>query len=349
MAPDGTALFGQPVMVFDGSRDHPTAEGPKFYKRNGWYYIFAPAGGVKTGWQLALRSRNIFGPYEAKIVMSQGASAINGPHQGGWVQTPAGEYWFIHFQDRGAYGRVVHLNPMKWINDWPVIGTDQDGDGCGEPVAFFTKPNTGKSYPLVTPPETDEFDSSTLGMQWQWHANPQITWGFPTGNIGYYRLNCIPVPPGAKNLWEVPNLLMQKFPAETFTVTVKLSFHARSDAEETGLLVMGLDYQYISLRREQGELKIRVQRCLNAEKGTGEETLFEENCDNPALYLRVTVSPGAVCNFSTSKNGEQFKPAGPGFEAKPGRWIGAKFGLFALREGFINNAGSTDIDWVRVE
>ncbi len=131
MDPDGTRLAGQPVMVFDGAGEHPTLEGPKFYKRNGWYYIFAPAGGVTRGWQLVFRSRNVFGPYEVRKVMEQGSTAINGPHQGGWVNTPSGEYWFLHFQDKEAYGRVVHLNPMQWIDYWPVIGIYTDGDGCG--------------------------------------------------------------------------------------------------------------------------------------------------------------------------------------------------------------------------
>jgi beta-xylosidase len=107
----------------------PTLEGPKFYKRNNYYYIFAPAGGVSTGWQLVLRSKNIYGPYERKVVMDQGKSAINGPHQGAWVNTAGGEDWFLHFQDKDAYGRVVHLQPMTWKNDWPVIGTDKEGDG----------------------------------------------------------------------------------------------------------------------------------------------------------------------------------------------------------------------------
>ena len=90
-----------------------TIEGPKFYKRDGWYYIFAPAGGVPTGWQTVLRSKNIWGPYEWKIVMAQGNTNINGPHQGAWVDTPDGkEDWFFHFQDKEAYGRVVHLQPM---------------------------------------------------------------------------------------------------------------------------------------------------------------------------------------------------------------------------------------------
>ncbi len=124
---------------------------------------------------------------------------------------------------------------MKWIDDWPVIGSDPDGDGCGEPVTSHVKPNVGKTYPQATPPESDEFSGPRLGRQWQWHANPQVTWGFPTGNLGFYRLNCIPRPLGTNNLWGVPNLLMQKFPAETFTATARMTFHARKGEEKTGL------------------------------------------------------------------------------------------------------------------
>ncbi|MFM2294769.1 MAG: hypothetical protein RLZZ350_1182, partial [Verrucomicrobiota bacterium] len=120
MSPDGQKLLDDGVTVFDGRANFPTIEGPKFYKRHGYYFIFAPAGGVATGWQTVLRSKNIFGPYETKIVLDQGATKINGPHQGAWVNTPRGEDWFLHFQDRGAYGRVVHLQPLAWTNDWPV-------------------------------------------------------------------------------------------------------------------------------------------------------------------------------------------------------------------------------------
>jgi beta-xylosidase len=348
MTADGTQLEGKPVMVFDGGKEHPTVEGPKLTKRNGWYYIFAPAGGVPSGWQLVLRSRNIFGPYEGKTVMARGNSPINGPHQGGWVNTPTGEYWFLNFQDKEAYGRVVHLNPMKWINDWPVIGDDKDGDGCGEPVTTWKKPNVGNLCPVITPPENDEFNGNSLGFQWQWHANPQITWGFPSGNMGFYRLNCIPKPADTKNLWNIPNILLQKFPAESFTATAKLTFHAHSDGEETALLVMGLDYQYISLKRETGDLMVRVGRCLNAEKQTPEEIIDSEKYTSQEVYLRVSVSPGAICNFSFSPDGEKFTPAGSPFTAKPGKWIGAKFGLFALREGITNDAGTVDVDWFRV-
>lgn len=348
MSPDGTFLFGQPVMVFDGSKNHPTVEGPKFSKRNGWYYIFAPAGGVTHGWQLVLRSRNVFGPYEEKVVMAKGSTDINGPHQGGWVNTPSGEFWFLHFQDKGPYGRVVHLNPMKWVNDWPVIGEDKDGDGCGDPVTRWKKPNVGRVYPHTTPPENDDFNGTTLGLQWQWHANPQITWGFPTGNLGFYRLNAIPRPEGSKNLWTVPNLLMQKFPAPEFTATTKLTFNARFDGEETGFLVMGIDYQYISLIREQGGLYVRVARTQDADKGNKEEELFRAEYPSTEIWLRITVDEGGVCRFSYSSDGIAFVTAGDPFQARQGRWIGAKLGYFALRDGVINDAGTVDIDWFNV-
>ena len=176
MNPEGTKVSPEFVHVFDGHEHHPTVEGPKFYKRNGYYYIFAPAGGVKEGWQLVLRSKNIYGPYEEKIVLDQGTTTVNGPHQGGWVETPAGQSWFIHFQDIGAYGRVIHLQPVEWINDWPVMGIDEDKDGKGEPVLRFAKPQVNVVSPIMTPAESDEFDSGSLGLQWQWQANPQSNW-----------------------------------------------------------------------------------------------------------------------------------------------------------------------------
>lgn len=203
---EGTKVISDPVLVFDGNDGvNHTIEGAKFYKRNGFYYLFAPAGGVVSGWQLVMRSKNVYGPYEPRIVMAQGKTDINGPHQGGWVDTPAGESWFLHFQDKGAYGRVLHLNPMKWINDWPVIGVDKDGDGCGDPVSRYRKPKTGKTYPIETPVESDEFDTRKLGLQWEWHANYQDVFGFTT-NMGYARIYGHELSSHFKNFWEVPNL-----------------------------------------------------------------------------------------------------------------------------------------------
>lgn len=343
----GDKTIDEGRLVYDGHELDPTIEGPKFYKRNEYYYIFAPAGGVATGWQVVLRSKNVYGPYERKIVMDQGSTSINGPHQGAWVNTPSGEDWFIHFQDKEAYGRVVHLQPMKWINDWPVIGIDKDGDGKGEPVLTYRKPNVGKSV-IVTPEESDEFNESTLGFQWQWQANPEATWAFI--NNGSLRLYSVKEPAESKNLWNVPNLLMQKFPAEEFTVTTKVTFtpNVKLESERFGLVIMGLDYAGLTLKHNKDGVDLVEFSCNKAEKGTAESETIIQRIVGP-VYIRVTVSKGAVCSFSYSLDGKKFTATKDKFTAKPGKWIGAKVGLFCTRTSQTNDSGYADVDWFRVE
>nr|WP_315238352.1 glycoside hydrolase 43 family protein [uncultured Flavobacterium sp.] len=349
MSSDGLSAHNDDVMIIDGhTTDEVTIEGPKFYKRNGYYYIFAPAGGVATGWQTVMRSKNVYGPYEKRKVMDQGKSAVNGPHQGAWVQTQTGEDWFIHFQDQFAYGRVVHLQPMKWQNDWPVIGSDEDKDGTGEPVMVYKKPNVGKKiFPIETPPESDEFNKPKLGLQWQWHANPQITWGLPTA-MGYYNLNCIPVPKDYNNLFDVPNLLLQKFPSDEFTATAKITFNSRFDGEYAGLVIMGLDYSFLCLKQEEGKLFLSQRTALKADKKGIELESKKIAIKDKTIYLQVKVKAGGICNFLYSIDGQKFNSVGDNFTAREGKWIGAKIGFVALRDGIINDAGSVAIDWFRI-
>jgi beta-xylosidase len=347
MNKEGTVANNDEVLIIDGHFDESTIEGPKFYKHNGYYYIFAPAGGVATGWQTVLRSKNIYGPYEKKKVMEQGKTTINGPHQGAWVQTQTDEDWFFHFQDKGAYGRIVHLQPMKWVNDWPIIGNDSNGDGIGEPVATYKKPNVGKEYSIVTPFESDEFNKPKLGLQWQWHANKQVYWGFPS-TLGHYTMYCRPMPEGSINLYDVPNLLLQKFPAEEFKATAKITFNARFNGEKTGLLIMGLDYSYLNVKMNNGELYLSQVICKNADKLGEEKEGKSIKLKNNTIYLQVTIRKGGICDFFYSENGEKFKPIGSSFIAKEGKWIGAKIGFLALRNGIVNDAGSVDIDWFRI-
>lgn len=354
MTPDGTQAIGESRIIFDGHIGNATIEGPKFYKRDGWYYIFAPAGGVPTGWQTVLRSKNIWGPYEWKIVMAQGNTNINGPHQGAWVDTPDGkEDWFFHFQDKEAYGRVVHLQPMKWVDGWPVIGVDKDGDGCGSPVYSYKKPNVGKTYSIETPAESDEFDSLELGLQWQWQANPKPIWYFCDGGnsllrlYSYYTENQV-------NLWDVPNLLLQKFPTEDFTVTTKVSFAPSSKytGERTGLVVMGADYAVLAMENRADGLILVQNVCRKADKKGKEEENASVKLSDNTLFLRVKVKKDsekeAICSFSYSVDGKKFISLGENFTAKPGKWIGAKVGLFITRPKAVNDGGWVDIDWFRV-
>lgn len=358
---EGTAVISDPVLVFDGNDGvNHTIEGAKFYKRNGFYYLFAPAGGVVSGWQLVMRSKDVYGPYEARIVMAQGKTDINGPHQGGWVDTPAGESWFLHFQDKGAYGRVLHLNPMKWINDWPVIGVDKDGDGCGDPVSRYRKPKTDKTYPIETPVESDEFDTRKLGLQWEWHANYQDVFGFTT-NMGYVRIYGHELSPHFKNFWEVPNLLMQKFPAEEFTATAKLKVSAKDDGQLSGLIIMGWDYSWIGVEKQGEKFLLKQAVCKDAEQGNLEQVstlaVLEPSRKFEAglfpnyereIYIRVHVDKGAYCRFSYSLDGKKFTEAGTLFKARQGKWIGAKVGMFSVTPHG-KERGWVDVDWFRVE
>ena len=361
MNKEGTAVISDPVLVFDGNDGvNHTIEGAKFYKRNGFYYLFAPAGGVVSGWQLVMRSKDVYGPYEARIVMTQGKTDINGPHQGGWVDTPAGESWFLHFQDKGAYGRVLHLNPMKWVNDWPVIGVDKDGDGCGDPVSRYRKPKTGKTYPIETPVESDEFDTRKLGLQWEWHANYQDVFGFTT-NMGYARIYGHELSPHFKNFWEVPNLLMQKFPAEEFTATAKLKVSAKDDGQLSGLIIMGWDYSWIGVEKQGEKFLLKQAVCKDAEQGNLEQVstlaVLEPSRKFEAglfpnyereIYIRVHVDKGAYCRFSYSLDGKKFTEAGTLFKARQGKWIGAKVGMFSVTPHG-KERGWLDVDWFRVE
>lgn len=351
MSPDGTKVLDDGRHVFDGHDDHPTVEGSKFYKRNGYYYIFPPAGGVSTGWQLILRSKNVYGPYEEKIVLEQGSTSVNGPHQGAWVETPKGQDWFYHFQDVEAYGRIVHLQPMDWKNDWPVMGEDHDGNGIGEPVMTHIKPDVGQSYPVVTPKETDEFTSDSLGIQWQWNANPNVLWHAKLPGNDYLRLFSISQPEEAKNLWDVPNLLLQKFPSPSFTASSKITL-IPEDADKprkAGFIVMGRDYFTLTITKKDGEFYLQRTEAINADQGKEEKVLEEVKLKSNTVYVKVDVTaPDAMCQFSFSENGRRFKEIGELFKARVGKWIGAKLGLFSVSPADAKRGGYADVEYFRI-
>jgi beta-xylosidase len=343
----GTQTTGPGVMVFDGHDTDPTVEGPKLYKRNGWYYIFAPAGGVTKGWQLVLRSKSIYGPYEKRVTQQQGSGPINGPHQGAWVHTAYNEDWFVHFQDKGAYGRVVHLQPMQWKNDWPLMGTDTDGDGIGEPVLAYRMPKAAAPTAYL-PQEGDEMNGPGLGPQWQWQANPQEGWAFTTVN-GYLRMFSVLRPDSATNLWAMPNLLGQKLPAPSCTATAKITVRLRHEGEQAGIMVMGASYGYMALQQENGRLRLKVARCAQADQQGKEQRLVAAAVASNTQYLRIVIQTDTTARFYHSADGRQFVDAGIVLPLLPGKWVGARMGLFCNRYNHTNDAGYMDVDWWRVE
>jgi beta-xylosidase len=361
LSPDGTRAIGNPVIVFDGNQNgNYTSEGPKFYKYNGYYYIMWPAGGVEMGWQMAARSKNVFGPYEYRTVMAKGTTNINGPHQGGWVHTPFGEDWFMNFQDKGCYGRVVHLNPLKWVDGWPVSGVDKDGDGCGGPVVKYTKPKSSVKT-MMNPAESDEFNSYVLGKQWSWHANYDEEWGMTTPD-GFLRLfNYARSEGNEHSLWTVPNLLLQKTPADVFTATAKVRVASKAEGQWAGLLMMGLDYSGLVVKRVGDGFELQRLFCKNADRG-GKETFTTITALAPTskdkvqykaaiyedIYLRMVVKAGGKVTFYYSPDGKKYTKCGDEFQMREGKWIGGKMGFVSIEPEAKTDRGWIDIDWFRV-
>jgi beta-xylosidase len=347
MSADGKNLLDDGQIIYDGTLKHPTLEGPKFYKRNGYYYIFAPAGGVETGWQTILRSKSVFGPYEDKIVLHQGDTEINGPHQGGWVELDSGESWFVHFQDKGVYGRIVHLQPVKWVDDWPLMGQRIDSDGKGEPVKLWKKPDIGKSCLIENPQTSDEFESDQLGLQWQWQANPNSQWY--SLSESHLRLFAHSIPDEG-TLYEAPHLLMQKFPAELFTATSKITYDSLSANDRTGLIIFGESYSYISIEKNEQENFVLSQYVGEwKDDRRVEKKIIQTEVPVASLYLRVRVQNYGVCIFSYSINGLDFYIFGDEFIANEGKWVGAKVGIFAAHLTQGTSEGYTDFDWFRID
>ena len=360
MNAEGTKAISQPVIVFDGNgTENRTCEGPKFYKRDGWYWIMCPAGGVPTGFQLAMRSKSPYGPYESKVVLAQGKTNINGPHQGGWVHTSMGEDWFLHFQDKECYGRVLHLQPVTWKDNWPVMGIDKDGDYCGDPVVRHRKPKTRSAVAVVNPVESDEFNTPQMGLQWQWHANYAQSFGMPT-TFGTFRIFNFKHDRNAVNLWDVPNMLLQKTPADKFTATAKLRFTSKAEQQSGGIIMMGLDYSALVVKRVGKEFVLQRLTCKAADKNkpetavdittlkpTAEDAIDYKPGIHLDIYMRMKVD-GGKCRFAYSLDGKKFHDAGETFTMREGKWIGAKMGFVSFEPDGTTDRGWVEADWFRV-
>lgn len=384
MQPDGMGLIGEEVKIFDGNEnDQVTIEGPKMYKRNGWYYVFAPAGGVKTGWQTVLRSKNPFGPYEYKVVMRQGDSPVNGPHQGAWVDTVTGEDWFLHFQDVYAAGRIIHLQPMHWENDWPIIGVNKPGNDYGEPVMEYKKPDIGKTaeeladssqYPVCEPDCDDDFTGENLGMQWQWNANPEADWYALDSQKGQLQLNAVDAVP-LRPVGDCRNILLQKWPAPEFTCITKMNLTGMQDGDMAGVVSLGMEYSALAVAKRNGAYILRQMKGSQqfdcdmpyTQEDIQEFAVSEQDFtdDKKTVYLKYTVKrtgyedhyemnipvkhvPKESVTLEISFDGKEYVHAFS-IDSKAGRWVGVKNGVFCMHDNTVKNdtRGYVTVDYVK--
>lgn len=352
MTRDGRSLSGEGQIIYDGTCDLPTLEGPKLYKREGFYYIFAPAGGVETGWQSVLRSRSMTGPWESRNVLFQGTTSVNGPHQGGWVELDNGECWFVHFQDAHLYGRVVHLQPMWWGEDgWPRIGEQVDDSGIGQPVMHWQCPDVGDVCRRVVVPQTsDTFSQGRPGLQWQWQARPEPDW-YQAAEHGI-SLRCKPL--SAQNgegvLYATPHLLMQKFPAFRFTATTEIRLHAAQAGDRGGLMIYGERYATLVIEAQGDDIQLCYYYGWMTDAGVVHQTRQRiASLASPACSLRVRVAEGGICHFAWRVAEEPWQVVSRPFAAGKGKWVGAKVGIFAASSSGTMQGGHCQFAYFAVE
>ena len=380
MSWDGKEAVGEDHILYNGLETQPTIEGPKVYKRDGYYYIFAPAGSVKTGWQTILRGKNIHGPFDEKIVLHQGSTAINGPHQGALVDTINGDEWFVHFQDRGMYGRIVHLQPVNWVDGWAVMG-ENAVDYCGEPVAVCHKPNVtpvgtenadnasteamgSETQELCYLEASDDFSSEKLDLMWQWLGNPKEDFYSLTANPNHLRLYC-KNPSGAIEpiLWDNSNVLTQKLVCPYFTAESCLHIGGLMEREQAGMVMMGGDYAYLGVRvtAEGTELVLSqsADKKNGAIKANGQSTEKEENVttlvklddeqEKVWLVFEIKEIEGTLSfEMRYSLDREHYTEVPVEFMPSDHTWVGAKIGLFANACGQ-EMGGYGDFEYIEVK
>ncbi|PKQ66011.1 beta-xylosidase [Labilibaculum manganireducens] len=331
MSEDGKSLLDGGVTVYTG----PVAEGTKIYKLNGYYYFSIPEGGVVQGWQTVLRSKNIFGPFEKKVVLEKGATKINGPHQGALVDTPNGEWWFFHFQMVKGSGRVMHLQPVSWQNDWPVVGVDIDRNGIGEPVYVWKKPDVGRTFPVCVPQSSDEFSSTQLGLQWQWNHNPvDEAWSL-SQRPGWLSLTALKAPV----LQEARNTLTQRIIGDYGEVIAQVDGAIMMNGQKAGLALMSR-LTAVGIKKVDGKFYLFFD---NRRKESAEIAIKK-----PIVYLKVKLNiPDEKAWFYYSLDGKAYQPIGSKIKLVWRNWKGDRVGLFSYNG--LNNGGTAAFNYFHYE
>jgi len=327
---------GSDHLVFTGDI-RSGLEGTHVYKINNTYYLYCTYGGG-DGFQVALRSQNIYGPYEEKIVIRDNGNLGTGIHQGALVETQTGEWWSVIFQDGGAFGRFPTLQPVTWQNDWPMIGVN------GKGVITYKKPDVGKVYPATVLPTSDEFDRTSLGMQWGWNHNPDSTTWSLTAHPGSLRLATAGV---ASNLRDARNTLTQR-PFAYYsrsvptTATIKITVENMQNGDVAGLGVFQNPYAFIAIKKTNG-----VQYVVMVNNGT---TTDSSLINTPTVYLRTSAYYGTSrASFAYSMDNQSFKKLGNdlAMQFSLSIFTGNKFCLFNYAT--LTTGGFVDVDWLRMD
>ena len=339
--------FKQEKTVFKATE---MLEGCHLYKIGDYFYIYATYGGWPSG-QTVLRSKNIFGPYEEKMLVEKIINnQPNTIHQGSLIETTEGQWWTIMQQDLGPLGRMPNLQPVRWADEWPIVGAN------GKPyTTAYAKPKVGSSYPRKALPTNDNFRNYPLGMQWQWNHNPDNGGWSLFERPGWLRLKASA---DATTLTQTRNMLTQRifgFNDRASTGTIRLDVSHLTEGDQAGICVLQDPYAFIAVRMKDGQRQIvwRQDQLTTNDNFKPDEKAEAIDTDS-IVYLRASVSyKTGKASFAYSLDNKTYTPLGreTALSFNLTVFVGARFGLFCgnTLQPAPETRGYADFDWFSTE
>jgi beta-xylosidase len=311
-------------------------EGSKVIRRGEWYYVFNALPE-----KLALtcsRSKSLYGPYETIPSLDD----TRGGHQGAIVDLPDGRWYGFIMKDCGAVGRMTYLSPIFWKDDWPIWGTSE-APGRVPPVA--PKPIQGK--PLWEPATSDDFESTTLGLQWQWNHNPDNTRWSLMERSGWLRLRAT----SSVDFWHARNTLTQKGQGPASCGEVKLDLRELKPGDVCGFGTLGKVNGHIAAQC-QADGAVTLAMNVMVDGGAAEARVVTKPIARGDLYLRASldfVRNKGACAYSLDGShwtdlGGEFDLA---FDWRTGTFQGEQFAIFCYNSN--PEGGYVDVDWFRLQ
>ncbi|KAG6066128.1 hypothetical protein E4U32_006503 [Claviceps aff. humidiphila group G2b] len=330
-----TIVSTKAVHTYDGN-----AEGSRMYKIKGTYYILNidPTKMV----QYVVKSTSVFGPYQSSKLLDGPSCPIPGagkPHQGGIVDDPQGNWYYMAFCDAFPGGRVPVLAPISFN----AQGFPQLLDPSKWPSNLIT-PMAASSPRQASFQET--FQNTSLGPQWEWNHNP-LTSAFSVGGSDGLTLRTASVTP---DIYKARNTLTHRIPGPKSSATIKLSYSNMHDGDRAGLVLLRDLSSWIGIVNQNGVSTIAVWTNCSLTRdnksiwSTGSLGSLQASADIPphqngaatpgSVWLRATadIAPSGphTVNFAYSFDGIAFENIGDPFVMVKS-WeffLGYRYGIF---------------------
>ncbi|KAH7324190.1 family 43 glycosyl hydrolase [Stachybotrys elegans] len=320
-------------------------EGARFYHINNRYYIWLtrPADG-----QFVLVSDSPFGPYTRHEILNRMASPIPNagtPHQGGIVDTPQGDWYYIGFLDAYPAGRMPVMAPLEWDSSGiPRIVTDSSGGwGLTYPVPAIEPAGTV----VPTGEFSDDFGGAALHPEWQWNHNPDNS-AWALGGEGLV-LSTATV---TDSLVLARNTLTHRVLGPKSGATFRINVGGMQDGDVSGVAILRDESSFIGLRKSGDSLALFTHHGIvlteandwqlterGQEVATADVELGDVASGAQDIWLRIvadvhptfgTSNNNNPATFHYSTDGETFTELGPAL-ALHNRWqffVAFRFGVF---------------------